>query len=170
MLVAGGGICALLLQLARADGRTFTVSLRRADATTGDLPLRWWVIGAGVCTVALIAVTARSSSRRRSWHSRCWRFALSVPLGLGGVARARRNQLGTDQHDGQLDAGGVRRSSRQAICARAWCRAASPGAVAAESEGLMQDFRAGAMIGSTPAHPHLYAAASPCRSAPSRSP
>ena len=77
MLVAGG-ICALLLRWRVLMG-TFR-SLAAADATSGDLPLRWVGIGAALSTVALIGVQSFFFATP-VWHS-VLAILLSVPLGL----------------------------------------------------------------------------------------
>ena len=144
MLVAGG-ICALLLRW-RALMGTFR-SLAAADATSGDLPLRWVAIGATLSTVALIGVQSFFFDTP-VWHS-VLAILLSVPLGLVAL-----RVLG-ETNWGPISTMTNVMQAMFAVIAPGNLRASMvssgiTGAVAAESEGLMQDFRAGAMIGSTP--------------------
>ena len=70
-LLVAGGMCALLLRW-RVLMATFR-SLSAADVTTGDLPLRWVVIGGG----AVDAVRDRrpvALLRARRCGTRCWRL------------------------------------------------------------------------------------------------
>jgi len=144
MLVAGG-ICALFLRW-RALMSTFR-SLAAADATSGDLPLRWVVIGASLSSVAVIAVQMFFFATP-VWHS-VLAILLSMPLGLVALRVLGETNWGpistmtnVMQAMFAVIAPGNLRASRVS--------SGITGAVAAESEGLMQDFRAGAMIGSTP--------------------
>jgi len=144
MLVAGG-ICALFLRW-RALMSTFR-SLAAADATSGDLPLRWVVIGASLSSVALIAVQMFFFATP-VWHS-VLAILLSMPLGLVAL-----RVLG-ETNWGPISTMTNVMQAMFAVIAPGNLRASMvssgiTGAVAAESEGLMQDFRAGAMIGSTP--------------------
>jgi len=144
MLVAGG-ICALFLRW-RALMSTFR-SLAAADATSGDLPLRWVVIGASLSSVAVIAVQMFFFATP-VWHS-VLAILLSMPLGLVAL-----RVLG-ETNWGPISTMTNVMQAMFAVIAPGNLRASMvssgiTGAVAAESEGLMQDFRAGAMIGSTP--------------------
>ncbi len=144
MLVAGG-ICALFLRW-RALRSTFR-SLAAADATSGDLPLRWVVIGASLSSVALVAVQTFFFATP-VWHS-VLAILLSMPLGLVAL-----RVLG-ETNWGPISTMTNVMQAMFAVIAPGNLRASMvssgiTGAVAAESEGLMQDFRAGAMIGSTP--------------------
>ncbi len=144
MLVAGG-ICALFLRW-RALMSTFR-SLAAADATSGDLPLRWVVIGASLSSVAVVAVQMFFFATP-VWHS-VLAILLSMPLGLVAL-----RVLG-ETNWGPISTMTNVMQAMFAVIAPGNLRASMvssgiTGAVAAESEGLMQDFRAGAMIGSTP--------------------
>ena len=144
-LLVAGGMCALLLRW-RVLMATFR-SLAAADATSGDLSLRWVGLGAGVCTVALIAVQSLFFATP-VWHS-VLAILLSVPLGLVAL-----RVLG-ETNWGPISTMTNVMQAMFAVIAPGDLRASMvssgiTGAVAAESEGLMQDFRAGAMIGSTP--------------------
>lgn len=144
MLVAGG-ICALLLRW-QVLMSTFR-SLAAADATSGDLPLRWVGIGSAIATVALIVVQSLFF-QTPVWHS-VIAILLSVPLGLVAL-----RVLG-ETNWGPISTMTNVMQAMFAVIAPGNLRASMvssgiTGAVAAESEGLMQDFRAGQMIGSTP--------------------
>ncbi len=72
-----------------------------------------------------------------------WRSLLSVPLGARGLrvlGETNWGPISTMTNVMQAIFGGHR---ARATCARTWSSSGITGAVAAESEGLMQDFRAG---------------------------
>jgi hypothetical protein len=144
-LLVAGGICALLLRW-RVLMATFR-SLAAADATSIDLPLRWVWIGGGASALLVIAVQAlffgtpigircsRSCWRCRSdwWRCACWARPTGAPIStMTNVMQAMFAGIAPGDLRANMVSSGI------------------TGAVAAESEGLMQDFRAGQMIGSTP--------------------
>jgi uncharacterized oligopeptide transporter (OPT) family protein len=144
-LLVAGGICALLLRW-RSLMSTFR-SLAAADATTGDLSLRWVSIGGVASALLLIAVQSLIFGTP-VWHS-VLAIALSVPLGLVALrvlGETNWGPISTMTNVMQAMFGVIAPGDMRA----SMVSSGITGAVAAESEGLMQDFRAGAMIGSTP--------------------
>jgi uncharacterized oligopeptide transporter (OPT) family protein len=118
-----------------------------STATSEDLPLRWVVIGGGVSAIVMIAVQ-RMFFGTPIWHS-ILGIALALPLGLVALRVLGETNWGpisamtnlTQAFFGIVAPGDLRATM---------VSSGITGAVAAESEGLMQDFRAGAMIHSTP--------------------
>jgi len=144
MLIAGG-LSGLLLRW-RVLVKTFR-DMTASTSTSEDLPLRWVFIGGGLAAVAMIAVQ-QIFFGTPVWHSLI-AIALSVPLGLVALRVLGETNWGpisqmtnlTQAVFGVVAPGDLRASM---------VSSGITGAVAAESEGLMQDFRAGAMIHSTP--------------------
>jgi putative OPT family oligopeptide transporter len=144
MLVAGG-ICALLLRW-RVLMDTLR-SLAAADATSNDLPLRWVWTGGGIS--ALLVITVQSLFFGTPiWHS-VLAIVLALPLGLVALrvlGETNWGPISTMTNVMQAMFAGIAPGDLRANMVSSGIT----GAVAAESEGLMQDFRAGQMIGSTP--------------------
>ncbi len=143
MLIAGG-MSALLLRW-RVVLKTFRGLA--AGGSSGDLPLRWVWIGGGIATAFLIAVQ-RLFFRTPVWHSLI-AIALSVPLGLVALrvlGETNWGPISTMTNLMQAVFGAIAPGDLRA----SMVSSGITGAVAAESEGLMQDFRAGQMINSTP--------------------
>ncbi len=144
MLVAGG-ICALLLRW-RVLMSTLR-SLAAADATSHDLALRWVWIGGGISALLVIAVQSLFFGTP-IWHS-VLAIALALPLGLVALrvlGETNWGPISTMTNVMQAMFAGIAPGDLHANMVSSGIT----GAVAAESEGLMQDFRAGQMIGSTP--------------------
>jgi putative OPT family oligopeptide transporter len=144
-LLVAGGICALLLRW-RALAATFR-SLAAADATSQDLPLRWVWIGGGLSALLVIGVQW-AFFRTPVWHS-IIAIVLALPLGLVGLrvlGETNWGPISTMTNVMQAMFAGIAPGDLRANMVSSGIT----GAVAAESEGLMQDFRAGQMIGSTP--------------------
>jgi putative OPT family oligopeptide transporter len=144
MLVAGG-ICALLLRW-RVLMATLR-SLAAADATSNDLPLRWVWTGGGISALLVIAVQWLFFATP-IWHS-VLAILLALPLGLVALrvlGETNWGPISTMTNVMQAIFAGIAPGDLRANMVSSGIT----GAVAAESEGLMQDFRAGQMIGSTP--------------------
>jgi uncharacterized oligopeptide transporter (OPT) family protein len=144
-LLVAGGICALLLRW-RVLMATFR-SLAAADVTSGDLPLRWVLIGGGVSTLLVIAAQSLFFATP-VWHS-VLAILLAVPLGLVALrvlGETNWGPISTMTNVMQAMFAAIAPGDLRANMTSSGIT----GAVAAESEGLMQDFRAGQMIGSTP--------------------
>ena len=144
MMIAGG-LTGLVLRW-RVLMKTFH-DMTASTSTSQDLPLRWVFIGGGIAAVVMITVQ-RLFFGTPVWHS-VIAIALSVPLGLVALRVLGETNWGpisvmtnlTQAVFGVVAPGDLRASM---------VSSGITGAVAAESEGLMQDFRAGAMINSTP--------------------
>lgn len=143
MLIAGG-IAGLALRW-RVLAKSFKGLTTSGES--GDLPLKWVWTGAGASAVFLIVVQSAFFATP-VWHSLV-AIALSVPLGLVALRVLGETNWGpistmvnlVQAIFGALAPGNLRASM---------VSSGITGAVAAESEGLMQDFRAGQMINSTP--------------------
>lgn len=143
MLIAGG-IAGLALRW-----RALIDSFKALGArgTSQDLPLRWVIVGSVASTLFLIFVQ-RAFFGTPVWHSLI-AIGLSLPLGLVALRVLGETNWGpvsTMVNLVQAIFGGIAPGSLRA----SMVSSGITGAVAAESEGLMQDFRAGHMIGSTP--------------------
>ena len=144
MLVAGG-MSALLLRWGVLV-RTFK-GLTSSGSVSGDLPLRWVWIGSLAAATFLIVIQALFFGTP-VWHS-VVAIALSIPLGLVALrvlGETNWGPISTMTNVIQAVFGGLAPGDLRANMVSSGIT----GAVAAESEGLMQDFRAGQMIGSTP--------------------
>ena len=143
MLVAGG-MAALLLRWSVLV-RTFRGLA--AGGASGDLPLRWVWLGSGGAALLLILVQSLFFGTP-VWHS-VVAIALSVPLGLVALrvlGETNWGPISTMTNVMQAIFGGLAPGDLRA----SMVSSGITGAVAADSEGLMQDFRTGQMIGSTP--------------------
>ncbi len=144
MLVAGG-LTGLLLRW-RVLLKTFR-ALGASGGDSGDLPLRWVWIGGGGSALLLIVVQ-RLLFDTPIWHS-VIAIVLSVPLGLVALrvlGETNWGPISTMTNLMQAIFGVIAPGDLHA----SMVSSGITGAVAAESEGLMQDFKAGQMIHSTP--------------------
>jgi len=143
--LVAGGLTALALKW-RVLARTFS-SLRRGGVNSEDFPMRWIVIGSLAATLALITMQ-KLMLGTPVWHS-VVAILLSVPLMLVALRVLGETNWGPISTmtnvmqgifgvlaPGNLNAGMI--------------SSGITGSVAAESEGLMQDYKTGYMIGSTP--------------------
>jgi uncharacterized oligopeptide transporter (OPT) family protein len=144
MMVAAG-IAGLLLRW-RVLLKSFQgLAAARGDAY--DLPLRWVVIGSAA-SAAFLVIVQRMFFATPVWHSLV-AILLALPLGLVALRVLGETNWGpistmvnlVQAIFGALAPGNLRAGM---------ISSGITGAVAAESEGLMQDFKAGWMIGSTP--------------------
>jgi len=143
MLIAGG-IAGLLL---RWNVLIRTFKGLSSAGNTQDLELRWVWIGAGASAVFLIIVQ-RAFFGTPVWHS-IVAIVLAVPLGLVALrvlGETNWGPISTMVNLVQAIFAGLAPGNLNA----SMVSSGITGAVAAESEGLMQDFRAGQMINSTP--------------------
>lgn len=144
MLVAAG-VSALLLRW-RVLAKTFR-SLTTSGAETGDLPLRLVWIGCAATAALLIGVQLLFFGTP-VWHSLI-AIVLSVPLGLVALrvlGETNWGPISTMTNLMQAVFGFVAPGDLRANMVSSGVT----GAVAAESEGLMQDYKVGYMLGSTP--------------------
>jgi len=143
-LLVAGGISALALRW-RVLLKTFRGLT--GDAVSGDLPLRIVAIGSAACTVLLITVQSFFFGTP-VWHS-VLAIAFSVPLSLVALrvlGETNWGPISTMTNLMQALFGGIAPGDLRA----SMVSSGITGAVAAESEGLMQDYKVGYMIGSTP--------------------
>jgi len=143
MLIAGG-IAGLLFRW-----RVLIKSFRAlaAGGSSQDLPLVWVWTGAAA-SAAFLVVVQRAFFGTPVWHSLV-AIALSLPLGLVALrvlGETNWGPISTMVNLVQAIFGGLAPGDLRA----SMVSSGITGAVAAESEGLMQDFRAGQMINSTP--------------------
>jgi uncharacterized oligopeptide transporter (OPT) family protein len=143
MLIAGGmtGLAIRWRVLAKSfKGLT-------AAGETGDLQLKWVWIGGGLSAVFL-AIINNLFFATPYWHSAI-AILLALPLGvvaLRVLGETNWGPISTMVNLVQALFGAIAPGSLRA----SMVSSGITGAVAAESEGLMQDFRAGQMINSTP--------------------
>lgn len=143
MLIAGG-MAGLLL---RWNVLIKTFKGLATAGNTQDLELRWVWIGSGLSAVFLIIVQ-RAFFGTPVWHS-VIAIVLAVPLGLVALrvlGETNWGPISTMVNLVQAIFAGIAPGDLRA----SMVSSGITGAVAAESEGLMQDFRAGQMINSTP--------------------
>jgi uncharacterized oligopeptide transporter (OPT) family protein len=144
MLVAGG-LSALLFRWPVLV-RTFK-GLASSASMSGDLPLRWVWVGSIAASAFLIGVQSAFFGTP-VWHS-ILAILFSIPLGLVALrvlGETNWGPISTMVNVVQAIFGAIAPGDLRA----SMVSSGTTGAVAAESEGLMQDFRAGQMIQSTP--------------------
>jgi putative OPT family oligopeptide transporter len=121
--------------------------LTAAGSDAVDLPLRWVVIGSAA-SATLLVIVQRAFFATPVWHSLV-AILLAMPLGLVALrvlGETNWGPISTMVNLVQAIFGVLAPGSLRA----GMVSSGITGAVAAESEGLMQDFKAGWMIGSTP--------------------
>jgi putative OPT family oligopeptide transporter len=144
-LLVAGGLTALVLKW-RVLLKTFE-SLRGASVDSGDFPMKWVGIGVAVSTVALVVVQAVFIGTP-VWQSLV-AIALSLPLmlvALRVLGETNWGPISTMTNVMQALFGALAPGDLRA----GMVSSGITGSVAAESEGLMQDYKTGHMIGSTP--------------------
>jgi uncharacterized oligopeptide transporter (OPT) family protein len=121
--------------------------LAGSAAESGDLPLRWVLIGSAAAA-AFLVVVQRLFFRTPVWQS-VVAIVLSIPLGLVALrvlGETNWGPISTMTNLVQAIFGGLAPGDLRA----SMVSSGITGAVAAESEGLMQDYKVGWIIGSTP--------------------
>ncbi len=144
MMVAGG-ITALLLKW-KSLVASFR-SLKGAAVQSGDFPLRWVVVGSLLASAALVAVQYGVLGTP-VWQS-LLAIVLSIPLmvvALRVLGETNWGPISTMTNVMQAMFGVIAPGDIRATVVSSGIT----GSVAAESEGLMQDYKTGYMIGSTP--------------------
>ncbi|MHB8837971.1 MAG: OPT/YSL family transporter [Gemmatimonadaceae bacterium] len=144
-VLIAGGITTLLLRW-RSLAATFK-SLSTSGSVSGDLSLRWVWIGSLVSGVLLIGIQAAFFGTP-AWQSLI-AILLAVPLGLVALrvlGETNWGPISTMANLTQAVFGGIAPGSMNASMVSSGVTSA----VAAESEGIMQDYKVGSMIGSTP--------------------
>ncbi len=144
MLVAGG-LTALVLKW-KVLIKTFT-QLKGAAVDGGDFPLRWVMIGVAVLTVCLVLVQ-HFMLGMPVWMT-LMAALLSLPLMLVGI------RVMGETNWGPISALSNMMQAVFGVLAPGqimpnMVSSGVTGSIAAESEGLMQTYKTGAMIGSTP--------------------
>jgi putative OPT family oligopeptide transporter len=144
-LLVAGGLTALALKW-RVLVKTFA-ALRGSSVDTGDFPMRWIVIGSVLATIALVAIQAIFIGTP-VWQSLV-AIILSIPLmlvALRVLGETNWGPISTMTNVMQALFGALAPGDLRA----GMISSGITGSVAAESEGLMQDYKTGDMIGSTP--------------------
>lgn len=144
-VLIAGGITTLLLRW-RSLAATFK-SLAATGSSGGDMPLRWVWIGALISGVLLIGIQLAFFGTP-AWQSLI-AILLAVPLGLVALrvlGETNWGPISTMANLTQAVFGAIAPGSLNA----SMVSSGVTGAVAAESEGIMQDYKVGSMIGSTP--------------------
>jgi uncharacterized oligopeptide transporter (OPT) family protein len=144
MMVAGG-LTALFLKW-KILARTFR-QLSGAHVDSGDFPMRWVGIGVVLSGIALILV------QRYSLGLPMWQTALAIlltlPLMLVGLRVLGETNWGPISALSNLMQGVFGAIAPGNIQANMQASAVT-GSIVAESEGLMQSYKTGEMVGSTP--------------------
>jgi putative OPT family oligopeptide transporter len=143
--LVAGGLTALGLKW-RVLARTFQ-ALRSASVNSKDLPMRWVIIGSLLSATALV-IAQWVMLGTPIWHS-VLAIVLSVPLmlvGLRVLGETNWGPISTMTNVMQALFGALAPGDLRA----GMVSSGITGSVAAESEGLMQDYKTGDMIGSTP--------------------
>lgn len=144
-LLVSGGLTALALKW-RVLVKTFQ-ALRGSSIDSGDFPMRWIVIGSLVSGVALVTIQAVFIGTP-VWQSTV-AILLSVPLmlvALRVLGETNWGPISTMTNVMQAIFGALAPGDLRA----GMVSSGITGSVAAESEGLMQDYKTGHLIGSTP--------------------
>jgi len=144
-LLVAGGLTALAIKW-RVLVKTFE-SLRGSSVDTGDFPMRWIVIGSVLATIALVVIQAVFIGTP-VWQSLV-AIVLSIPLmlvALRVLGETNWGPISTMTNVMQALFGALAPGDLRA----GMISSGITGSVAAESEGLMQDYKTGDMIGSTP--------------------
>jgi putative OPT family oligopeptide transporter len=144
MLVAGG-LCALALKW-NILIRTFR-SLSKSGGSGGDFPIRWVAIGSAIAAVALVLV--QHFMFELSVVQTLIAIVLTIPLMLVGLRVLGETNWGPISALSNL---------MQAVFALLYpgnlqanvVASGVTGSIAAESEGLIQDYKAGYILGTTP--------------------
>jgi uncharacterized oligopeptide transporter (OPT) family protein len=143
MMVAGG-LAALFLRW-----RVLIRSFRNLSAATGadEFPLRWVAIGTIVSAVALIAVQ-KAMFDQPLWITTV-AILLSIPLALVGLRVLGETNWGPISALSNMMQGVFALLAPGNVAAN-MVASGTTGTVASDSQAIMQDYKAGDMIGSSP--------------------
>jgi uncharacterized oligopeptide transporter (OPT) family protein len=143
MMVAGG-LAALLLRW-RVLARTF----KNLSAATGsdEFPLRWVVAGVVLCGAALVVVQ-KVMLGQPVWITLA-AIGLSAPLALVGLRVLGETNWGPISALSNMMQGVFALLAKGNVAAN-MVASGTTGTIAVESEALMQDYKAGDMVGSSP--------------------
>jgi uncharacterized oligopeptide transporter (OPT) family protein len=144
-MMISGGLTALFLKWSLLR-KTFR-QLSGAEVSSGDFPMRWVVIGASAAAIALILV------QRFSLGLPIWQTALAIvftlPLMLVGLRVLGETNWGPISALSNLMQGVFGAIAPGNVQANMLASGVT-GSIVAESEGLMQSYKTGEMVGSTP--------------------
>ena len=144
-MLISGGLAALGLRW-RVLVRTFQ-SLAHARVDGGDFPIKWVLAGIAVCTVALVIVQ-HTMLGMPVWMTLV-AILLSIPLMLVGLRVLGETNWGPiSALSNMMQA--IFGVIAPGMIAPNMISSGVTGSVATQSEGLMQDYKTGEMIGSTP--------------------
>jgi uncharacterized oligopeptide transporter (OPT) family protein len=144
MLIAGG-LTALVVKW-RLLVKTFA-RFNTKTVASGEFPIRWVAIGAAICTVAL-ALVQYFSLGLPIWMTLI-AVLLSVPLMLVGLRVLGETNWGPISALSNMMQGVFAVVAPHHVSAN-MASSGTTGNIAAQSEGLMQDFKVAELIGSTP--------------------
>jgi uncharacterized oligopeptide transporter (OPT) family protein len=123
------------------------MTLRGSSVESGDFPMKWVLIGSLAATTALVVIQ-KAFIGTPVWHTLI-AVVLSVPLMLVAMrvlGETNWGPISTMTNVMQALFGAIAPGDLRA----GMISSGITGSVAAESEGLMQDYKTGYMIGSTP--------------------
>ena len=144
-MLISGGLTALALRW-RVLVRTFQ-SLSHARVDSGDFPMRWVIIGIAASVIAL-AIVQKTMLDMPVWMTLV-AVVLSIPLMLVGLRVLGETNWGPiSALSNMMQA--IFGVIAPGMIAPNMVSSGVTGSVAIQSEGLMQDYKAGAIIGSTP--------------------
>jgi uncharacterized oligopeptide transporter (OPT) family protein len=144
MLVAGG-LAALALRW-RILVATFR-SLRTASIGADEFPLTWVWVGIGVFSVALVVV--QHTMLGMEWWLTVLAILLSIPLMLVGLRVLGETNWGPISALSNMMQGVFAVIAPGHVAAN-MAASGTTGTIAASSEAIMQDYKAGQIVGSTP--------------------
>jgi uncharacterized oligopeptide transporter (OPT) family protein len=143
-MMVSAGLAALFLRW-RVLARTF--KNLSAGTATDEFPLLWVVIGAVLCGTALVVVQ-KMMLGQPVWITLV-AIALSLPLALVGLRVLGETNWGPISALSNLMQGVFGLLAPGNIVAN-MVASGTTGTIASESEGIMQDYRAGQMVGTSP--------------------
>src|SRR5439155_4950440 len=144
-VLVAGGLTALLLRW-KVLVKTFQ-NLSRASISTGDFPIKWVVWGS-IASAAALVVFQRVSLGMPVWLT-CAAVVLSLPLMLVGIRVLGETNWGPISTLSNMMQGIFGVLAPGQILPNIASTGVT-GSIATQSEGLMQDYKTGDMIGSTP--------------------
>src|SRR5439155_13362726 len=144
-VLVAGGLTALLLRW-KVLVKTFQ-NLSRASISTGDFPIKWVVWGS-IASAAALVVFQRVSLGMPVWLT-CAAVVLSLPLMLVGIRVLGETNWGPISTLSNMMQGIFGVLAPGQILPNISSTGVT-GSIATQSEGLMQDYKTGDMIGSTP--------------------
>jgi len=146
-MMVSGGLAALLLRW-QVLARTFK-NLSTLSIDADEMPLHWVAIGAGLSGLALIVV--QRVILDQSIVITFIAILLSAPLALVGLRVLGETNWGPISALSNLMQGVFAFVAPGNVAAN-MVASGTTGTIATSSEGIMQDFRAGEMVGSSPRH------------------